>query len=478
MSAKEKILSIKNKYIIMASPFLRDLKEAITGSDQDFTTGKLSRAIFLLSVPMVMEMIMESLFAVADIFFVSKLGPDAIATVGITESLITIVYAIGFGLAMSTSSLVSRRIGEKNPEGAAVAAVQAIYTGIAVSLMIAVPGFIWASDLMRMMGANSTIVHEMSGYTRLMLGGNMVIMMLFIINAIFRSAGDAAVSMRILWFANIINIILDPILIFGLGPVPALGVTGAAVATTTGRGLAVCYQVYLLFYGRKRVRITRKDLGLKPEVMWKLVKISFGGIAQNIIATSSWIGLMRIVAMFGSVAVAGYTIAIRIIIFALLPSWGLSNAASTLVGQNLGAKKPDRAERSVWFAARVNMIMLAIIGIVLMMFSKFFIRMFIQDDHVVAAGITGLRIISAGFVAYGAGMVLVNAFNGAGDTMMPTRINIFCFWLLEIPLAYLLAVPAGMHETGVFLAIVVAESAMTIMTWWIFRKGSWKLKQV
>jgi putative MATE family efflux protein len=478
MSAKERILAIKSKYILMASPFLRDLKEAIAGSDQDFTAGKLSRAIFLLSVPMVLEMIMESMFAVADIFFVSKLGPDAIATVGITESLITIVYAIGFGLAMSTSSLVSRRIGEKNKEGAAVAAVQAIYTGLAVSLMIAVPGYIWAGDLLRGMGANGTIVHQMSGYTRLMLGGNTVIMMLFIINAIFRSAGDAAVSMRILWFANLINIVLDPLLIFGLGPFPALGVTGAAVATTTGRGLAVCYQFYLLFYGNKRVRLTRKDLGIRPEVMWKLVKISFGGIAQNIIATSSWIGLMRIVSMFGSVAVAGYTIAIRLIIFALLPSWGLSNAASTLVGQNLGAKKPDRAERAVWFAARVNMIMLALIGVVLMVFSGFFIRLFIQDEAVVAAGIRGLRIISAGFVAYGAGMVLVNAFNGAGDTMMPTRINIFCFWLLEIPLAYLLAVPAGMRETGAFVAIVVAESAMTVATWWIFRKGSWKLMQV
>jgi putative MATE family efflux protein len=478
MSARERILSVRNKYLIAASPFLRDLKEAIAGTDQDFTSGKLSRAIFLLSVPMVLEMVMESMFAVADIFFVSKLGADAIATVGLTESLITIVYAIGFGLAMSTSSMVSRRIGEKNPEGAAVTAVQAIYTGLLVSLVVAICGILWAGDMLRLMGANGTIVREMSGYTRLMLGGNMVIMLLFIINAVFRSAGDAAVAMRILWFANLINIALDPMLIFGLGPFPALGVTGAAVATTTGRGLAVCYQLYLLFYGKKRIRISRKDLAVRPDVMWKLVKISFGGIAQNIIATSSWIGMVRIISMFGSTVVAGYTIAIRIIIFALLPSWGLSNAASTLVGQNLGAKKPERAERAVWFAARVNMVMLAVIGVVLMVFSEFFIRLFISEDDVVAVGINGLRIISAGFVSYGAGMVLVNAFNGAGDTMMPTRINIFCFWLFEIPLAYLLAVPAGMQQTGAFVAIVVAESTMTVVTWWLFRKGSWKLKQV
>lgn len=478
MNALEKIHAIKNRSILLYRPYLKDLKEAITGTDQDFTTGKLSRAIFLLSVPMVLEMIMESMFAVADIFFVSKLGPDAIATVGITESLITIVYAIGFGLAMSTSSMVSRRIGEKNPEGAAVAAAQAIWTGLAVSLMIAIPGVLWASDLLRLMGANSTIVREMSGYTRIMLGGNLVIMFLFIINSIFRSAGDAAVAMRILWFANLINIVLDPVLIFGLGPFPALGVTGAAVATTTGRGLAVCYQFYLLFYGNRRIMIKRSEMAVKPKVMWKLVKISFGGIAQNVIATSSWIGLVRIISIYGSTVVAGYTIAIRIILFALLPSSGISNAASTLVGQNLGAKKPDRAERSVWFATRVNMIMLAIMGAVLMIFSEFFIRLFIDDDAVVASGINGLRIISAGFVAYGAGMVLVSAFNGAGDTMMPMRINIFCFWLFEIPLAYVLAVTAGMQQTGVFVAIVIAESSMTAVTWWIFRKGRWKLKQV
>lgn len=478
MSAKQRILAIKSKYFLMAGSLAKNLKEAIAGTDQDFTNGKLSRAIFLLAVPMVLEMIMESMFAVADIFFVSKLGADAIATVGITESMVTIVYAIGFGLATSTSSIVSRRIGEKDPGKAAMAATQGIWTGILASVLIAVPGIIWAEDLLQMMGTSPNMVSEMSGYTKLMLGGNAVIMLLFIINSIFRSAGDAAVAMKILWFANLINIILDPILIFGLGPIPSFGVTGAAIATTTGRGLAVCYQLYLLFHGTRRIRISLRDFKIRPEVMWKLVRISFGGIAQNLIATSSWIGLVRIISMFGSVAVAGYTIAIRIILFALLPSSGLSNAASTLTGQNLGASKPERAERAVWFAARANMMMLALIGAILMIFPEFFIRLFIREDEVVASGITALRIISAGFVAYGAGMVLVNAFNGAGDTLTPTRINVFCFWLFEIPLAYLLAVPSGLSQSGVYIAIVTAESTMTAVTWWLFRKGRWKLKKV
>lgn len=478
MKARYHILSTTNKLLLTAGKLFRDLLEAISGTDQDFTSGKLSRAIFLLSVPMVLEMMMESLFAVADIFFVSKLGADAIATVGITESMITLVYAIGFGLAMSTSSLVSRRIGEKNPEGASVVAVQAILTGILVSFFIAIPGMIWSKTFLEWMGASDIIVRELHGYTQWMLGGNLVIMLLFIINAIFRSAGDAAISMRVLWMANILNILLDPILIFGLGIIPPLGVTGAAIATNTGRGLAVCYQFYLLFYGKKRVRLSARHLRFDFPVMWKLIRISFGGIAQNIIATSSWIGLVRIISIFGSVVLAGYTIAIRIVIFALLPSWGLSNAASTLVGQNLGAKKPERAERSVWFAAWVNMILLAVVGVILMVFSERFIGFFILDSDVIAAGSTGLRIISAGFVAYGLGMVLVNSFNGSGDTITPTWINVCCFWLFEIPLAYLLAIWSGMHETGVFVAIVIAETMMTLTSYLVFRRGKWKLNQI
>lgn len=458
--------------------FFRDLKEAIAGSEQDFTTGKLSRAIFLLSVPMVLEMMLESVFAVVDIFFVSKLGPDAIATVGLTESVITLVYAIAIGLSTATSSLVSRRIGEKNPDAAGVVAVQAILAGILVSLVIAIPGGLLAGRILELMGASPVIVREMQGYTAWMLGGNVVIMLLFIINAIFRSAGDAAVSMRVLWYANLINIILDPLLIFGFGSFGGFGITGAAIATNTGRGLAVLYQFYLLFYGKKRIRLELHHIRIDLKVMWQLIRISMGSIGQYLIATSSWIGMVRIISVFGSVALAGYTIAIRIIIFALLPSWGLSNAASTLVGQNLGAKQPARAEKAVWATAWVNMILLAIIGIIVILFSDGLIRLFINDADVVQAGTLGLRIISAGLIAYGLGMVMVNAFNGAGDTVTPVWINLFCFWLFEIPLAWLLAIPAGMRETGVFLAVVVAETAMTITAWILFRRGRWKLKEV
>ena len=458
--------------------FFRDLKEAIAGTEQDFTTGKLGRAIFLLSVPMVLEMLLESIFAVVDIFFVSKLGPDAIATVGLTESVITLVYAIAIGLSMATTSMVSRRIGEKNPDAAGIVAVQAILAGILISLVIAIPGGLLAEQVLELMGASPVIVREMRGYTAWMLGGNVVIMLLFIINAIFRSAGDAAISMRVLWVANLLNIVLDPLFIFGFGPFEGFGIKGAAIATNIGRGLAVLYQFYLLFFGKKRIQLSMHHLRLDIPVMWQLIRISLGGIGQYLIATSSWIGMVRIISIFGSVAIAGYTIAIRIIIFALLPSWGLSNAAATLVGQNLGAKQPKRAERSVWATAWANMILLAFVGVVLMLFSDIFIRLFINDVEVITVGALGLRIISAGFIAYGLGMVMVNAFNGAGDTMTPTWINLFCFWLFEIPLAWLLAIPAGMNETGVFLAIVVAETAMTLAAWWLFRRGRWKLKKV
>lgn len=478
MNNSNKFYQLKHINSTHLKKFYRDLKEAIAGTEQDFTTGKLRRAIFLLSVPMVLEMLLESIFAVVDIFFVSKLGPEAIAAVGLTESIITLIYAIAIGLSMATASMVSRRIGEKNPDAAAVVAVQAILVGILVSLMIAIPGSLLSRKILELMGASPAIISEMWGYTAWMLGGNMVIMLLFIINAIFRSAGDAAISMRVLWFANLLNIVLDPLLIFGIGPFDGFGITGAAIATNTGRGLAVLYQFYLLFFGRKRVRLELHHLRVDMNVMWRLIRISMGGIGQYIIATSSWIGMVRIISVFGSVALAGYTIAIRIIIFALLPSWGLSNAAATLVGQNLGAKQPKRAERSVWATAWINMILLALVGAVLMVFSDGFIRLFIDDLEVIAVGALGLRIISAGFIAYGLGMVMVNAFNGAGDTMTPTWINVFCFWLFEIPVAWLLAIPAGMKESGVFLAIVAAETLMTLLAWLLFRRGSWKKKVV
>ena len=458
--------------------FFRQINEAVSGTEQDFTEGKLSRAILLLSIPAVLEMVMESVFVIVDIYFVSKLGADAVATVGITESMVTVIYAIAIGLGTATTSLVSRRIGEKKPDLASRSAVQAILAGLAVSLIIGIPGALYSEKLLDMMGASESIIENMSGYTRIMLGGNVVIMLLFIINAIFRSAGDAAVAMKVLWIGNIINIILDPCLIFGLGPFPQMGVTGAAIATSIGRGTAVLFQFYLLFFGRKRIRLTAKHLVVDFRIMLKLFRLSVGSIGQNLIGTTSWIALVRIISMFGSEVVAGYTIAIRIIGFTILPSWGISNASATLVGQNLGAKKPDRAERAVWVTGWVNMILLGTIGTILVLFPEPFIRLFIESENVIRTGTLGLRIISIGFIAYGLGMVLVNSFNGAGDTATPLKINIFAFWLIEIPLAWLLAIKAGFNEEGVFIAIVVAESLMTLMAWLVFRRGKWKMKEV
>jgi len=456
----------------------RDVTEALSGSEQDYTEGKLSRAIILLSIPAVLEMIMESIFVISDIWFVSKLGPDAVATVGLTESVITVIYAIALGLGTATTSMVSRRIGEKNNNAAAVTAFQAILLGLIISLLIGVPGAFFASDLLKGMGASVRIVNEYSNYTRIMLAGNGVIMMLFIINAIFRSAGDAAVAMKVLWLGNIINIILDPCLIFGLGPFPEMGVTGAAVATTIGRGTAVLVQFYLLFKGHKRIKLSFRHLVVDFNIIVRILRLSVGSIGQNLIGTSSWIALVRIISMFGSEVVAGYTIGIRIIGFTLLPSWGLSNAASTLVGQNLGAKKPDRAERSVWVTGWINMALLGLIGAILVLFPEPFIRLFINDENVIASGVLCLRIVSLGFISYGLGMVLANSFNGAGDTATPLKINIVAYWLVEIPLAWLLAITAGLEEEGVFISIVVAETLLTIISWLVFRRGKWKLKEV
>jgi putative MATE family efflux protein len=455
-----------------------DIVESVRGTERDFTDVKLSRAILLLAVPMVLEMLMESIFAVVDIYFVSKIGSNAVAAVGITESVLTLVYAIGGGLGVATTAMVARRIGEKNPAGASSAAVQAIFAGFAVSMLFAVPGIFFSKDLLRLMGASTGVVETGSTYTAIILGSNGLIMLLFIINAIFRSSGDAAISMRVLWLANIINIILDPCLIFGLGPFPELGVKGAAIATALGRGLAVLYQFVLLFKGKRRVKIIFQQFKINLEVMKQLFYLSLGGIGQAIIATSSWIGLVRIIAVFGSEVLAGYTIAIRIIIFSLLPSWGLSNAAATLVGQNLGAKKPNRAERAVWVTGFVNMVFLGIIAVIFILFSEPLVRLFIKEAIVVASGSVCLRFLAYGYLFYAFGMAIIQGFNGAGDTATPMKINFFCFWVLEIPLAWFLALPMGMEEKGVYVAIVIAESMMTIVGVILFRRGKWKKRKV
>lgn len=475
---KLKVLSLSRLRNINSKEIWQDVKEAISGTERDFTKSNLGQAIFILAVPMVLEMMMESVFAVVDIFFVSKLGADAVATVGITESAMTVVYAVGMGLSMATTALVSRRVGEKKKKEAGVVAFQAILLSVFISVCIAIPGIIYAKQFLLLMGASKSMAEEGYLFPAVMFGGNAVIMLLFIINAVFRSSGDAAISMRVMWLANIINIILDPLLIFGIGPFPELGLHGAAIATTTGRALAVLFQFYLLFKGHHRIRLYWNSLKIKFSVMLKLLKISGGGILQNLIATSSWILLVRIIAVSGPEALAGYTIAIRIIIFLILPAWGLSNAASTLVGQNLGAKQPARAEKSVWITGYVNMVFMGVMSIFLISFPEFFIRLFISDFAVVENGRMALRIISFGFIFYALGMVMVQGFNGSGDTITPTKINFFCFWLFEIPLAYFLAIILDMGLVGASIAIVSAETLLALIALMLFRKGKWKLREV
>ena len=456
----------------------KSLWEAIKGSHQDYTSGNLNHAILLLAVPMILEMVLESLFAVVDVFWVARLGSDAVATVGLTESLLTLVFSVAMGLSLSTTAMVARRIGEKDPEGAAVSAVQAIVLGLATSLAVGIPSFFLAPRFLHWMGGSSAIVATGSGYARIALGGSGVVLMLFLNNAIFRAAGDAAVAMRLLWVSNIINLILDPCLIFGLGPFPRLGVTGAALATFTGRSIGLAYQFYRLLRGTERIRILGRQIRVNFEVLLRLVRVSLTGILQFMIAHTSWIGLVRIVSIFGAAAIAGYTIAIRIVIFVILPSWGMSNAAATLVGQNLGAKRPDRAEQAVWRTGFYNMLFLGSVGLFFVFFAEPVVRLFTHDPAVVPLAATCLRIVSYGNIGYSWFMVMIQAFNGAGDTITPTIVNFFGFWLLEIPLAYVLAKPLGMKSNGVFYSIAIAESAMALASAILFKRGKWKTQKI
>jgi putative MATE family efflux protein len=453
-------------------------RRAILGEQSNITHGSIDKAIILLAVPMILELAMESLFAVVDIFFVSRIGVNAVAVVGITESMLTIVYSLGWGLAMGATAVIARRTGEKNSEAANVAAVQAIYLGITVSVLISIIGLFFSADLLALMGASEDVITEGKGFTKWMLVGNIVIMMLFLINGIFRGAGDAALAMRSLWIANGINIALDPLFIFGIGNFEGYGVEGAAIATTIGRGCGVVYQVYHLFKGRGVIKIHAGNWKIRFGIIKNLVNVSAGGTGQFIIASSSWIFLMRIISTFGSVALAGYTIAIRIIIFTILPAWGMSNAAATMVGQNLGAQQPDRAEKAVWRTGFFNMIFMATVMLVFMFVSKPIVSFFTSDPEVIRNAVSCLKIISVGYIFFSYGMIIAQSFNGAGDTRTPTLLNVFGFWIIQIPLAYLLAKSLSLGPAGVFWAIVISETALTIAALIVFRRGKWKKVQV
>ena len=455
-----------------------DLKEAVSGSEQDFTEGSLRRAIGLLAVPMMLEMAMESVFALVDAFFVARLGADAVATIGLTEAVLTLIFAVAIGLSMGATALVARRIGEKDYDGAAVTAVQVFLLGGVVSVVLGLAGFFGAGAILRLMGATPEIVAVGEDYTRVMLGGSATVLLLFLGNAVFRGAGDAAIAMRVLWFANLVNIALDPCLIFGLGPFPELGVTGAAVATTIGRGLGVVYLFTVLLRHQGRISIHRRHLRVDLGVLRRLVKVSVGGVLQYLVETASWVALVRILAVFGSAVLAGYTIALRIVIFTFLPAWGLTNAAATLVGQNLGAGKPERAERSVWLTARYNLYLLGCVSIVLLLWPGFFVRWFATEPEVQEHAVTTLRWIASFFAPLAYGLVMVQSFNGAGDTATPTYIKLCTHWLWQLSVAWLLALHMELGPIGVFAAIASAELLMGIVGILAFRTGRWKTRQV
>ena len=461
------------------SSFFWLIRQSLNGELQDYTTGSIRKAVILLAIPMMLEMCMESVFAVVDIYFVSHLGKYATSTVGLTESVITIVYSLAIGISMAATAMVARRVGEKNNEAASKAGMQSIFISLAITLAVSIPGFIYSTEILRLMGAEEAAIKIGVGYTRIMMGGSLVIMLLFLINGIFRGAGDAMMAMKSLWLANICNILLCPLLIRGLGPVPAFGVAGAAMATTIGRGVGVCYQLYYLFNGKRLIQFTIKHLAPDWAVIRSIIDIAWPATLQFLIGSGSWIVLASLVVTTGhSDASAGYQIAIRIVMFFILPAWGMSNAAATLVGQNLGALQPQRAEDSVIKTAQYNAVFMALVSIILLRFAPSIISLFTKEEAVAYYAILAVRIISAGYVFYGVGMVMANSFNGAGDTRTPTIINLFGFWFFQIPLAWLLSKTLAMGPLGVFIAIPVAETAISIVAYILFKKGKWKLKKV
>jgi len=455
------------------------VRESVLGvHGHDYTAGPIGRSLMLLAVPMVLEVSLESVFAVVNIFWVGRLGPGAVATVGLTEAMFSTIYALGMGLGIGATAMVARRIGEKQPDLAARAAVQAIILGVLLAIPVALVGGVFAPDLLRLMGASEDVVAAGHGYPRVLFAGNGVILLLFLVNAIFRGAGDPAIALRSLWLANLCNLVLDPFLIFGIGPFPRMGVTGAAVATTLARGIGVLYQFHRLAAPGKRFTIHRHHLGLEPDTAIRLLRLSGTGILQILIATTSWIGLVRVISSFGSTVLAGYTIGMRVIMFGILPSWGMANAAATMVGQSLGAGKPDRAETAVWRAGLYNLAFLGGIGALFLALAPLIVSAFTSEPEVARYAVACLRIVSAGFVFYAYGMVLTSAFNGAGDTWTPTYLNLFCFWLWEIPLAWVLSRRTFLGPSGAFLAVAVAFSTLAVVSVVIFRKGQWKNRVV
>jgi putative MATE family efflux protein len=454
------------------------LVDAMQGVPRDYTEGSISKAVILLGIPMVLEMLMESVFAVTDIFFVGRLGPNAIATIGLTESLLTLVYTVAFGLSIGAMAMVSRRIGEHDSEGASMTAVQVVALGALISILVGIVGVSLAPQLLKLMGGAPELIQVGTPYMRVMFGGNIVILTLFLGNAIFRGAGDGAIAMRALAIANGINLILAPCFVFGLLFFPKLGVTGAACATTIARGIGALYSLSHLFRGAGRVKVKKRHLVLNPEVMWRVMKLSASGTFQIFIGTASWVGMVRVISNFGSEAVAGYTIGIRIMLFALFPAFGLSNAAATMVGQSLGAKKPDRAEKAVWIAGFYNLGFLGSMGILFLVFAPVIIGWFTNSPAVHSYAVACLRTVTCGFLFYAFGMVITQSFNGAGDTWTPTLISFFVFWVFEIPVAYVFSSVLKMGPQGAFLAVTLAFSALAVVSAVIFRQGHWKTQKV